>query len=132
MRKAVYTHCCGHNLNLVIVSACNIPIVRNTLDIVKETSKMFLLGSKKMNLLKEVVQPNQHFTPNQVVFNVCVTQWVEYLDGYSLFLLAYPYMVETLEVIAHKLHLAKYPNWGTWDSESRSRAPSLLSGLANF
>ena len=48
------------------------------------------------------------------------------------FLLAYPYIVERLEVIAHKLHLAKYPNWGTWDSESRSRASSLLSGFANF
>ena len=29
------------------------------------------------------------------------------------------------------MHLAKYPNWGTLDSESRSRASSLLSGLAN-
>ena len=67
-----------------------------------------------------------------MVFNVRVTRWVEYLDGYNLFLLAYPYIVETLEVIAHTLHLAKYPNWGTWDSESRSRASSLLSGLANF
>ena len=93
--KAVYTHCCGHNLSLVIVSACNIPIVRNTLNIVKKTSKMFVLGLEKMNLLKEVVQQNQHFTPNQkVVFNVCVTRWVENLDGYNLFLLAYPYIVE--------------------------------------
>ena len=50
--KAVYTHFYGHNLSLVIVPACNIPIVRNTLDIVKETSKMFVLGSKQMNLLK--------------------------------------------------------------------------------
>ena len=78
--KAFYSHCCGHSLSLVIVSACNIPIVRNTLDIVKETSKMFVLGLKKMNFLKEVVQQNQHFTPNQkVVFNVCVTRWVDTL-----------------------------------------------------
>ena len=60
-KKAVYTHCCGHNLSLVIVSACNITMVRNTLDIIKETSEMFVLGWKKRNLLKEVLQKKSTF-----------------------------------------------------------------------
>ena len=25
--KVVYTHCCGHNLNLVIRADCNIPVI---------------------------------------------------------------------------------------------------------
>ena len=40
--KAAYTHCCGHNLNLVITTACKIPIIQNTLDIVKEVTMMFV------------------------------------------------------------------------------------------
>ena len=40
--KAVYTHCCGHNLNLVIITACKIPITQNNLDIVKEATIMFV------------------------------------------------------------------------------------------
>ena len=40
--KAVYTHCCGHNLNLVITTACKITIIQNTLDIVKEVTLMFV------------------------------------------------------------------------------------------
>ena len=36
--KAVYTHCCQHNLNLLIKTACEIPIIQNTLDIVKEVT----------------------------------------------------------------------------------------------
>ena len=40
--KAAYTHCCGHNLSLVVVSACKISIVYNMLDTVKETSRLFV------------------------------------------------------------------------------------------
>ena len=40
--KAVYTHCCGHNLSLVVVSACKISVVYNMLDTVKETSRLFV------------------------------------------------------------------------------------------
>ena len=43
--KVVYTHCCGHNLNLVIRADCNIPVIQNTLDIVKKVT-MVLLKAK--------------------------------------------------------------------------------------
>ena len=33
-QKAVYTHCCGHNLSLVVVTACKLPIIRNALETV--------------------------------------------------------------------------------------------------
>ena len=41
-KKAVYTHCCGHNLSLVVVSACKIPVVHNVLEIVKEVTRLFV------------------------------------------------------------------------------------------
>ena len=41
-KKAIYTHCSGHNLSLVVVSACKIPVVHNVLDIVKEGSWLFV------------------------------------------------------------------------------------------
>ena len=72
--KAVYIHCCGHSLSLVVVTACKLPIIRNGLDTVKEVSRMFVKGSKKMTLLKEVVHQNPHFSRRQkVMFDVCVT-----------------------------------------------------------
>ena len=53
---------------------------------------------------------NPHFSRGQkVMFDVCVTRWVENMDGFNMFLVTYPYIVEALEVIAHKLHLEKYP-----------------------
>ena len=86
-----------------------------------------------MTLLQEVVQQNPNYSRQQkVIFNVCITRWVENLDGYNQFLLAYPYIVEALEVISHKLHLEKYPNWRQWDTESRRTASALLAGIATF
>ena len=40
--KVVYTHCCGHGLNLVITTTCKSPMIQNTLDIVKEVTRMFV------------------------------------------------------------------------------------------
>ena len=131
--KALYTHCCGHNLSVVVVTACKHPIIRNGLDTVKEVSRMFVKGLKKMTLLKEVVNQNPHFSRGQkVMFDVCVTRWVEKLDGFNIFLVTYPYIVEALEVIAHKLHMEKYPAWENWDQESRSRASGLLGAMSTF
>ena len=85
-----------------------------------------------MKLFEKVVKQNPHHSSQKVIFNVCVTRWVENLDGYNHFLLTYPYIIEALEVIAHKLHLEKYLNWSDSDNESRRRAASALAGISNF
>ena len=133
--KAVYTHCCEHDLSLVVVLACKLPVIRNVLDKVQEVTQMFIKRSKKkkkMKLLEEVVKQNPHYSSQKVFFNVCVTRWIENLHGYNHFLLTYPYITEALEVIAYKLHLEKYLNWSDSDNESRRRAASALAGISNF
>ena len=60
------------------------------------------------------------------MFDLCVTRWVENLDGYSMSLVTLPFIVETLEVIEYKLHMEKYQEWKEWDIESRRRTASLL------
>ena len=39
--RAIYTHCHSHWLNLVVAASCNIQIVRNVLDQIKELSDFF-------------------------------------------------------------------------------------------
>ena len=91
---------CRHNLNLVIVSAFKFPVIRNVLDKVQEVAQMFIKDSKKnMKLLEEVVKQNPRYSSQKVVFNVCITRWVENLDGYNHFLLTYPYIEEVLEEV---------------------------------
>ena len=56
-KKAVYTHCCGHNLNLVIVSAFKFPVIRNVLDKVQEVAQMFIKKKKKKKEKKKKKTP---------------------------------------------------------------------------
>ena len=79
------------------------------------------------------MQQNPNYSRQQkVIFNVCITRWVEKFDECSQFRLAYLYIIEALEVISNKLHLEKYPNWRQWDTESRRTASALLTGIATF
>lgn len=49
-----------------------------------------------------------------------------------MFLCTLPYIIQTLEVISHQLHLRKYPDWQEWDFESRRQASALLSKLIDL
>ena len=60
------------------------------------------------------------------MFDLCVTRWVENLDGYSMSLVTLPFIVETLQVIGQKLHMGKYQEQKEWDIEFGRRAASLL------
>ena len=78
--KSVHTNCCGHNLALVIYTACKLVMIRNALDTVKDTCMMFVRGSKKESLLCDVIKENLHFSENQKpIFDICVTRWAENL-----------------------------------------------------
>ena len=121
--NAIYTHCCGHNLALVITTACKIPVINNVLATMKDASSMFARGSKKMTMLKEVVRKqNETYGNRKVVFDICVTRWVDNLDGYNMMLHTLPYIIEAFEVIALGFHIDEYPDWTRWDQESRTRA----------
>ena len=40
---AIYTHCSGHCVNLVISHSCSLPVIRNVLDKMKATCVFFLI-----------------------------------------------------------------------------------------
>jgi hypothetical protein len=41
--EAYYVHCYAHCLNLAVVKSCQLPIVRNTIDTVKDVSKGWIM-----------------------------------------------------------------------------------------
>ena len=48
-----------------------------------------------MTLMREVVAQNLKYAKGQkIVFNVCVTLWVDNLDGFSMFLIILPYIID--------------------------------------
>ena len=74
--KAVYTRCCLPDLNLVITTTFNSPMIQNTLDIAKEVTMMFVkVKFGKYNSLNPFL-PNVSFlyilklSENKIFFNV--------------------------------------------------------------
>ena len=67
------------------------------------------------------------------LLDLCKTRWAEQHSAYQHFYQAYVLIVEALEVIGFKHHLAKYGNtYADWDSTSRSDAQQILASITLF
>lgn len=52
---ALYTHCQSHQLNLCIVKACSLPLIRNTNGIISEIANFFNYSQKRQRYFEHVV-----------------------------------------------------------------------------
>ena len=57
--KALYTHCSGHSLNLVITQACTEPAIRNCISVMKGLTIFIKSSPKCGGLLKEICTQQQ-------------------------------------------------------------------------
>ena len=72
---AIYTHCSGHCLNLVISHSCSLPTIRNVLDKMKATC---LNSPKRNELLTEIVSKNvAEMSRRKPLIDLCKTRWAE-------------------------------------------------------
>ena len=54
LKKALYTHCAGHSLNLAIVNSCSITPIQNCISQIKGITMWFKSSPKWEELLKAV------------------------------------------------------------------------------
>ncbi len=63
----------------------------------------------------------------------CKTRWAERHSAYQHFYQDFVFMVEALEMISFKRHLAKYGDtYADWDPASRSDAQPILASITSF
>ena len=131
--KAVYTHCSGHSLNLVIAQACAEPCVRNCISVIKAITLWIRASPKREGLLKQVCERQQqagaaHGSP---LLNVCITRWVENIDGWQRFMQCHPYLVELCEVIIYgSRHYAMFSDG--FSADDKKDAVAHLKSLESF
>lgn len=101
--KAVYTHCAGHSLNLAIINSCSVPCISNCIDQIKSLTLFVKNSPKRDGLLKAIVSTNTvHDTSKRSpLLNVCITRWLENIDGWERFSTAHPFLVKMCEVILY-------------------------------
>ena len=78
---AQYFHCASHRLNLAVVSACEIPALRNAESYIGEIARFFSFSPERLLLEKAIDKLDP--TPRAMKLkDVCRTQWVERIDAY--------------------------------------------------
>ena len=99
--KALYTHCSGHSFNLVIAHACEEPSIRNCVPVMKAITLWIRASPKRESLLKQVC--GRHIqsgtTHRSPLLNVCITRWVENIDGWERFMQCHPFIIEMCGVM---------------------------------
>lgn len=131
---ATYMHCNGHCLNLVISKSCALPQVRNVISRLQQCCRFFLNSPKRSGLLELIVNQNVvDAAKRKPLLDLCKTRWAERHSAYQHFYQAFVFIVEALEMIGFKRHLAKYGDkYADWDPASCSDAQQILASIASF
>ena len=134
--KAVYTHCAGHSLNLVIVSSCTIPPVRNCISQIKSLTIWIKSSPKRAGFLKVIVQKGIQkgtVSSRNPLLNVCITRWVENIEGWERFCLTFPFIIEMLEAIIYGTSDNDFQTFNDgWTGEDKAVAMAQLKALESF
>ena len=132
--KAVYTHCAGHSLNLAIVTSCSIPLVSNCIEQIKSFTLWIKYSAKREGLLKSVCDRGIQSGANpsrKPLLNVCITRWVENIEGWERFCLAHPFLIKMCEVVIYGDTEYEMYNDG-WNPEDKRNALAHLKVLESF
>ena len=119
--SAIYTHCCGHALNLATgdtIKRCS--VMKNTLDTVHEICKLVKCSPKRDALLQQIKQEVQADTPGIRV--LCPTRWTVQADSVKSTLDNYDYLTELWDE-AYEV---------TKETEARGRIKGVAAQMTTF
>lgn len=145
--KALYTHCSNHRLNLSIATACKIPQVRLTVDVINEAFFFFDMSPKRQRFLERVLEAYGSEQAKRRLCGLCRTRWVERHTALDTFYNLYHYVCLCLEAMTvpdqHRHVYARTDieastddsrdlppaeQW-SWDRDTKMRAAGLLVNL---
>ena len=122
--KAVYVHCAAHCLNLCVVAACNIQMVKNMMGTMVELCLFFSNSPKRQLELEKHIQSIEGATAKKLV-SLCKTRWVARIDAFEVFFDLFPAVIKTLEVISEG-------SASGWNAESCRSAENLMICTTKF
>ena len=108
--------------------------VRNVISRLQECSRFFLNSPKRSGLLDLIVNHNVvDAAKRKPLLDLCKTCWAERHFAYQHFYQAFVFIIEALEMISFKRHLAKYGDkYAGWDAASCSNAQQILASITTF
>ena len=122
--KAIYVHCMNHRLNLCVADTCELPLVRNMMDVVRNLSEVLDNSSKRQQHWISKIRVSMPAANHFVLVNVCWTRWIERIDGIHRIVELLHTVVATLEDISLNRNAPSDKNWN--QDSRKSHFPLLL------
>ena len=96
--NAVYVHCRPHVLNLCIVHASKLPLVRNIIDTIQEVTLAFKFSAKRLLVFKEQLGDNpvarEEMGRRSKLKVLCETRWASRADCQAVFFDAFKVLID--------------------------------------
>ncbi len=109
-----------------------VPPIRNCVDIIKAFTLWVKHSAKREGLFKKIIEKRSQIgTKQQSLLNVCVTRWVENIDGWERFSQYHPFLIEICEVIIYGNSEFESYNDG-WNAEDKKNSLAHLKALESF
>ena len=124
-KKAIFTHCHSHRLNLTICESCSVPLVRNALTQIKQMSYFFNLSQPRQMLLEKNISIHCADARKKKLADVCRTRWVDRVNGMDTFEELFVPLFFTLTEMSSNLEKQCNP-------KTSSDASSLLTLISSF
>ncbi len=106
--KATYFHCNSHILNLCIVQACSLQVIRNMNSTITESAYFFHNSAKRQHFLELVVDKQ---TSTVKVKDLCRTRWVYRHEAYEHFAILFKSLVRVMIAIVERDPTYGVMNW---------------------
>jgi len=134
--KAMYTHCAGHSLNLAIVTSCSILPIQRCISQVKSMTHWIKASPKREGFLKVIVHEGIQSgvcASRTPILNVCITRWVENIDGWERFCLCHPFLIQLCEAIIYGTSEENFKEYSSsWTQEDKNNALAHLKAIESF
>lgn len=89
---AIYVHCSGHILNLVVSKSCSVRPITNCLIVISEIRDFFIYPKQKNVLSQKILQMTQQ---KKTLKHSCATMWLERYHSVHDFLELFEFIIES-------------------------------------
>ena len=95
----MYTHCCNHILNLVIITSSQLPVIRNAMATISDICVFLSRSAQRVSIFQENVERevSSSVSLREKLKPIWATRWVERHDSIIIFVTLLPAVVSTLE-----------------------------------
>jgi len=124
-RKALYTHCFSHRLNLAVSKATKITSVDNMMSIVQKISYFFKLSEQRQLSFESFVKRHCPNSSSHKLKDACRTRWVERIVDLGEFIKLFVPLWHTLE------DMKSNPS-GQYNTKTNTDAFSYFKAIDSF